>query len=263
MIKSRIWATSFLFLKQNFKILILIYVGLYLFLGLGLSFYSITSSYSAKQVPLEKYVQKHQDELKTVVFQKLFSEAKLCSELKSNELKQKCQQNISYQLAIVIKEEELLEPSGFGWPNDLFFVKQSNNSFYRLGWEGKFEDISHFENKPFPKSVPYILKLVTKHCQDFEPTLQYLSDCQTYVSIDLDSKEKGYIVRRIPLTEDDSPLFIFIVPPIVLLGLIESILRGDFNEIFVSVLLIIKYLFLPFAVAVLLTVVYRKRRKHH
>lgn len=181
------------------------------------------------QTALRSYVNNHHQELKDKLFNQIFVDAEKCYSLRNEVSRTNCQADITNQLAVLIKEEELLDSYRSGWPSDLFFVKQINDKFYRLGWEGKVENISSFVNAD---SINYELKFVESilqgKCKTFETTLKNLPSCQIYFSIDLGQDQRGYVIRRIPITDENDFQFIFIAPFVVIFSpiLIPSSIYG-------------------------------------
>lgn len=166
---------------------------------------------------LVDYSNHHDNELIQDVFGSIFSQAKRCSEMTELENKTQCIEDIKTNLAIVLKEEELAGDDGYMWPNDLFFVKQINNSFYRLGWDGVLRDISS-EMKTLPSSVPSqdIWNIFSRsRCNYFrsEP-VDTLDACEIYMRVSLPEGNYGYMVRIDPQEEEDDFLFTLLLPVI-------------------------------------------------
>jgi hypothetical protein len=160
-------------------------------------------------------------------------------------------------LSQTIIEEELTTPEGYSWPNDLFFIKQSQNKLYLLGWEGKLEDITKTSSPPTP--IPYLIRVLTNQCKPFKAEPTFLPDCQTYESLDLGNGEKGFVVRRIGVTEEGDFLFVLLMPILATLGTVGSIVTGNFVNFSYYAWVPLLGTIIPFAIATTVTAVYIKK----
>lgn len=190
--------------------------------------------YIASKNALSNFTQKYKQTLQQEVFGRAFDTAKKCEEINVDLIKQTCRKNVSTQIAKSLHEEEL-EPGGYDWPNDLFFVKQEEDIFLKLGWEGKLEVISitlpidRFKNTIWNNLFPS-----NSNCNYFNSyQTQFGSACEYFIRIDLQNDQKGYVVRQYPKTEDNYfLLLLFIIPleaiqthnPIPIIILISPIL---------------------------------------
>ncbi len=222
-----------------------IFVSTFLLSCFGLWLHNLYQQYNEVRSPLETYVRNHQEELKEKVFDGLFLDAKACSQISEKTVNEECRAKITHELALTIIEEEF----GHGWPNDLFFVKQDNGRFYRMGWGAEYEDVTSSVNL---NTMPYFLKVLTGNCKEFKPTLDELSDCSISKSIELSDSNKGYIVRRARFVEENDLVFNIIVPIVASFILVKMLIMGEIhyqpnlNFFFIASL--------PFYIAVLVTV---------
>lgn len=169
--------------------------------------------YKSKASKLRSYVYNHPSQIKEDVFQSLFAQAQNCNLLQVGDDVDKCQAKIARQLADTLKEEEIASYED-DWSPDLFFVKQTGNNFYRLGWGGKLENISDQVNKTLLDiKLPLLIKLLTHNCNYFQPDSSWSSiSCEVYEKVPLSITESGYMVRIHALSEEDDFWFAFFMP---------------------------------------------------
>lgn len=216
---------------KEIGIFIITFIIAYLIIGFTFWFTTRNSNESYYQKTSKAYIQKHTSEIKNHLFDTLFTKAQLCRDINKQPLKKLCEDNIRHQLAVLIIEEDFLNSDGQGWPTDLFFVKQVGNTFLRLGWDGKLEDITQLTSESaINSSLPYAFKLITGACRPFEIVGKYPDSCLVYVPIELNNNEIGYVVRRAPTSEEDNffwwqvenLLFLTLVPIAILMLKINS-----------------------------------------
>lgn len=224
--------------RKTFLIFIFSFIFLYLVVATAFWIYLNYQSYQQKNLLMQKYVQNHHETLKQKIFTEAFSEAKGCN---GNET---CEKKVGRKISETIIEEEFTDSNGYGWPNDLFFVKQEGSNFYSLGWSGKIEDISHRTNKSLISSKsPYILLFITRNCLFFG-TGGPSSSCETYETIPLSSGHIGYIVRLVPLTEEND-FILSLFAPLIPLGLNQK-------------MVLLGYLLIPTFGAFLITLIIKR-----
>lgn len=186
---------------KEIGLFIFTFILAYLVIGFTFWFTNTNSPESYYQKTSKAYIQKHSTEIKDDLFNTLFTRAQLCREISKQPVKKQCEDAIRHQLAVLIIEEDFKT----SWPTDLFFVKQVGNTFLRLGWDGKLEDITKLTNKEsLNSSLPYAFRVATDTCRPFEKVGKYPTSCLIYVTVDLNNNEKGYVVRRAPGAEEDN-----------------------------------------------------------
>ncbi|MDQ3099315.1 MAG: hypothetical protein M3Q44_06210 [bacterium] len=196
---------------------ILIFFSVYLVMALLFWIYGIYSTGRTMLMPTEKYASIHQQELKDRLFGTIFNEGKRC-QMYEKLLREQCEKEITFRMALLIKEEEFEDENKNGWPHDIFFVKQEENSFYRLGWEGKVVNISSTVDKILlDNRTPFTFRVITHQCRVFEQTINETLDCQIFTSLPLENNNRGYIVRRVGVGEEENDfVFLFIFIPLAL-----------------------------------------------
>ncbi len=205
----------------------------YIFLSLHEWSYSLQQERDFYIQPTEKYITKHRSDLTTEIFQHLFTDAKRCISATPQTVKQQCEKEIIYRMAITVKEEDFLskdEYGEYGWPTDLFFVKETPTSLAMIGWEGKYVDISSTTDKKWI-SVPLWLRMLTGHCHIFNKEAQTASNCEVYRTIQLPNHEIGYLIRLIGLDEDTAIQFIFIFPALLSFYMVGALFTGHLSEV--------------------------------
>lgn len=166
----------------------------------------------------KNYLLEYENELKKEVFDKLFIESEKCNQLNNFDLKKTCFQKISYTLALIIKEEEFPY-----WPNDIFFVKKTNNNFFKLGWDGESKTLPTLSNiKALDNKESIFSDFLLRKCDYFGAANIPARSCEVYEKIQLNNNEEGYVVRNIGLTEDDDFIFYLIIPYLAIYGFITS-----------------------------------------
>ncbi len=167
----------------------------------------------------KNYMVKHEKELKDEVFDKLFKESENCNQVNNIDLRKKCSQNISYTLALIIKEEEFPY-----WPHDLFFVKKTNNNFFKLGWDGELKARTTLSNNNVLNNKESTFSdFIFRRCDYFGAANIPARSCEIYEKIQLNNNEDGYIVRNIGLTETDYFIFYLLMPYFILFGTLSSL----------------------------------------
>src|SRR3989344_6005072 len=165
----------------------------------------------------KNYVVKQEKELKDEVFDKLFKESENCNLIDDIKLKNNCFQETSHTLALIIKEEEFSY-----WPNDLFFVKKTENKFFKLGWNGELKAVTILSNNNVLNNKESTFSdFIFRRCDYFGAANIPAPSCEVYEKIQLNNKEEGYVVRNIGLTEDDDFIFYLIIPYMAIFGFIS------------------------------------------
>lgn len=239
-------------------IFIITFILVYLVIGFTYWFVMTNSNETYYLKTSKAYLQKHAGELKKDLFYTLFTKAQLCREIGRQPLKKQCEANIKHQLAVLIIEEDFLDADGWGWPTDLFFVKQVGNTFLRLGWDGKLEDITQLTSESaINSSLPYAFKLITGACRPFEIVGKYPDSCLVYVPIELNNNGIGYVVRRAPTSEEDN-FFWWQVENLLFLTLVPiAILMLKINPTTIFMMTIVGItIILPIAIAFIVMMAY-------
>ncbi|MCS6956228.1 MAG: hypothetical protein NZM02_00040, partial [Patescibacteria group bacterium] len=106
-------------------------------------------------------------------------------------------------------------------------------NFYKLGWDGEIKNISNSINIEMlnNKEINYFIDFLFKKCDYFGTSNYPSKSCEVFESINLNSQEKGYIIRKIPLQEDDNFIFFILIPFIMIYGIILS-LSFDFFSLY-------------------------------
>lgn len=199
---------------------VLMYVFLMTIIWFGI-WYTANDAFSR---PLANYAKKHSEEIKQKIFGTLFTQAKDCLTLKTDDEKRECQKDISHELALIIIEEEFSYQGNTYWPHDLYFVKYQNGKYTALGWGGVLED-TKVVNEPNSEIDywHYKLRQSLGRCRFFDYLQPEGVVCQVYQSFDLGNGDKGYMVRHISLNDEDIDWFLnLIIPMIALVGFIEG-----------------------------------------
>jgi hypothetical protein len=203
---------------------------------------SVTRGFSSIQGDIRKYISSHDKEIKQKVFQNIFSKAEQCNILQSENSRSDCFKIISHELAVALREEEFRAD-----PNDLFFVKEVGKSYYRLGWDGRLEDITTKVNEKLLKArTPYFILFMTRNCNFFGS--ENMNACEVYESIDLSTNQRGYMVRLEAMEEENDIMFISVIPIILLLNLGSLAWAWQSVSIWLALLNILLPLFVSYMV---------------
>jgi len=168
--------------------------------------------YLANKRSLSGFAKKNKQILQNQIFEKAFVMAQKCEEIKIDSILQACRHAVSKQIAQSIHEEELATPEAYNWPNDLFFVKRDGKTFHRIGWDGKWEDITKTTNTDrLDSNILLSLFPPSSNCNYFSSfQTQSGSACEYFEKIELGKNQYGFIVRQHPITEEDYYLFLFL-----------------------------------------------------
>lgn len=193
--------------KKAVLISLLAAFGTYILITFGITFYFNLTAHEYVEKATKKYVSIHEDQINQYVFQDLFAESEECNKLTDEELIKSCNKKIGQQLSETIIEEDF---HGDSYLHDLAFVKETNGTFKKLGWEGKVIDITSAVNQSrLDSKLPYPLQLFFRQCVYFDFAISEKYACEWYYKTQLNTNETGYILRLVPLTEE---LDIFIAP---------------------------------------------------
>lgn len=219
---------------RNFKFFLVCFIVTYLLTSFGIWVKGLYESRDFLQKPLVNYVQKHKEELKTVVFDELFPHSQYCSTLINDLQKKECEDEVTHKLGETIVKEEMSDPSAayWRWPGYFFFVQETKDGFYRLTWQGNFQKI---RSPNISYNKPYFIQFLEGSCNPFEFSIHLNSTCQIYPSIDLGNGKRGYLVGVMSLGDSSDLLFMFIFPFFVFLiplaYITPSVLSGDFGTL--------------------------------
>lgn len=187
---------------------------------------------------VSRYAQAHRQELATNVFGSTFNEARRCSVLPDGGEKDACISGVKVMLGDSVIEEELSGRDGYMWPNDLFFVKQENGTFYRFRWDGKIQEIA-LGDVPIQKQHVALL-LFQQSCNHFRSEQANMGyACEIYAEVPLSGENKGYMVRIDSSTEEDHFLFILISPMLLLPFYVSNINSTMLFYIFVALIQVV------------------------
>ena len=211
------------------------------------------NAFNSVKKDVEQYAIKHTNELRIDIFDKLFNESKNCILLDNLELRNGCYKEISYTLALIIKEEEFSY-----WPNDLFLVKQIDNKFFKLGWDGELRDISNTTNKKLVnRQEVNFSDFLSRKCNYFGTSNSIATSCEIYTKLELNNNESGYIVRSVGFTDDDDFVFYLFIPYFILLGMFTSLSLPRQFEYFVELLIGV----IPFVIGFIAVKLFNKNKR--
>lgn len=208
----------------------IVYFVLYILIGtLGWAVFS-THYYLQKSGPLQKYVHKNEKALAEHIFNNAFADAKTCISLKIPHAKKVCQNSVSRYMAMHIQEEEFVSGNNIDWgtwPHDLVFVKEEGDTFVKLGWDGKVEDITDASRvAPGTKWMHGPMQYLMRNCSYFSIYNNW--SCELVGEMDL-SDGKGYLVLALATAEDRTMPMAWYGLPLV------GFLRGDPVAVFKSI----------------------------
>lgn len=252
---------KFIYFHKKLGTFILIFLTVYLLTGISLWLFSIYSSGHEMRKPTSRYVDNHRQELRNSLFGSIFADARRCPNFEKATEQEQCEKEITYRMAILIKEEEFLNEHKYGWPHDLFFVKQEATNFYRLGWDGHIVNITETVDKDLVDNrTPFTFRVLAHQCHIFDATLDWMPDCQIFERIDLGNSDTGYVVRRVGVgSENYDFMFYTVFPPLIVLAL----LRGNFDSVILLMLAIFIITPLIITTIIMKTLSWYQRRKTH
>ena len=189
----------------------------------------VSASYEYFYKANKHYLSKHEKNIRKEIFGEIFPQAKRCVTVSSPTHKTQCEKEVTHHLAISIIEEDFLDKEGYGWPTDLFFVKQEGSKYSQLGWDGKYSDITKNVN-PALINLPYNLRLFTHQCHIFYHEEEVAPTCELYEKISLGKNSTGYLVRRSGVTEETRPELIILFFPLMALNGISGLFQGRFQD---------------------------------
>lgn len=179
---------------------------------------------------LSAYVRTHGSQLQTSVFHEAFDKAVRCQEEHQEITKEQCITEVKTDLGNSIQEEELAGAEGFMWPNDLFFVKEVDGTYLKLGWDGVVQNITPevtLSVQNSPEQIAWSL-ITRENCNYFHSgATEANSACEIYATTPLANGGTGYMVRLDPQEEEDDFSFVLLLPIISLPLLCMSSFRVD------------------------------------
>lgn len=218
-------------MNKSHLIFLLAFGITYVFLAvvMWLGFGTYDGIFSVKRT-MHRFATTYARDLQEGVFEKVYAQAKKCQSLRAPAAKQICETQSGLQISRLLKEEELADENGYNWPNDLFFVKKTGETYERIGWDGKLTDISgNIHHTPIPNAQTSLNLLLWQNCSSFGSLISPDAACEVYETVPLANNAVGYMVRLYPSVEENMLVLYFFHPLLALMYLKDFTYIGAFE----------------------------------